>query len=251
MKTLSQYVFDDLTIFDNDGEMFGRIGEQAQILEWIAVDEKNICPRILGDHSEWCLPVRIAFAGKTEEFGISRREHPKCFGIAVVITESRRHFTLPRRKLRLEQKIRTPRCFDTVLACPAVHIVSAGADFAILFCAARIRIVVIAQREGLHRKPDVLLSHQSDRRLVSEMTVLDGFHASFDGAANAGDVVNVGGDVGARRYRGADSPARPFASAEAADGGEWCGWLIGGACECCADEPCARTWQGVSNARAA
>jgi len=56
MKTLSQYVFDDLTIFDNDGEMFGRIGEQAQILEWIAVDEKNICPRILGS-------LRVVLAG--------------------------------------------------------------------------------------------------------------------------------------------------------------------------------------------
>ena len=75
-EVLLQNVFDDLAVFDDDGQVFGGIGEQAQIFEGVSVDEENIGPRALGDHSERCLPVGITFAGKAEEFGISGGEHP-------------------------------------------------------------------------------------------------------------------------------------------------------------------------------
>src|SRR6185437_9283318 len=70
----------DLAILHNDQEVLGRILDQPDVFEGIAVDEQQIGERALLHHAQ--LPrVGIAWTGQARQLAIDRGCHPQDFSV--------------------------------------------------------------------------------------------------------------------------------------------------------------------------
>ncbi len=69
-------------ILHDNFEVLGGIGDQVDILQWIAVDQQQIGKRALFHDAELAR-IRTAFAGQCQQFGVGSGRHGERFGWTV------------------------------------------------------------------------------------------------------------------------------------------------------------------------
>src|SRR6202140_4087379 len=115
-------------ILHDNLEVLGGIGDQVDILQWIAVDQQQIGKRALFHDAELAR-IRTAFAGQCQQFAVGSGRHGARFGGTVPADKRGQNCPLLLRQRLGEQDIGAPRRLDPVLlrqfVCPGY----AGPDF--------------------------------------------------------------------------------------------------------------------------
>src|SRR5262249_40227803 len=100
-------------ILHDDLEVLGGVGDQVDILQWIAVDQQQIGKRALFHDAELA-GIGIAFAGQCQQFGVGSGCHCERFGGTVPADERGQNCPLLLRQRLGEQDIGAPRRLDLV-----------------------------------------------------------------------------------------------------------------------------------------
>src|SRR5215813_2756110 len=192
-------------ILHDDEEVFGRVFDQFDVCERIAVHQQEIRKRAFFNSAKLAR-VWIAFSGKGQQFGVGRGRHDQHLSRRVPLDELGQKRPLFTRQVRRKDYVGAPGRFDLVLFGQLVGRVRSGEHLHRLFSLERAWRKSLSQFVGerLHAQPDTLFGHQFGGRLVHQMAMLDALYASGDGALDRLGRVGMHGDIRSPIARGLD-----------------------------------------------
>src|SRR5215510_7893418 len=113
-RLLTERVLVDFSVLHDEDEVLGRILDQLDVLDRVAVDEKQVGQRAFFDDTERA-GVRIAFAGQCQQFGVRSGGHCERLGGTVPADKRGQNCALLLRQRLRKQDIGPERRLDLVL----------------------------------------------------------------------------------------------------------------------------------------
>src|SRR5262245_56980997 len=122
-----QRILVDIAVFYDDFELVGGIGDQVDVLQRIAIDQKQVRECTLFHNTELAR-IRTSLSRQRQQFGVCRRRHDQRFSGSVPPGERSQNGSLLLGQGGGEQHIGAPRRLDVVLLRQLVGPGYAGPD---------------------------------------------------------------------------------------------------------------------------